>query len=323
MTPVPRPCHLRGVPNLARRVAAKLAAVTLAILAIAMTGCDSRPAAGEARVIAVIGRGGRGPGEFLYPRGVDVGPDGSFWVVDRTGRIQRLSPAGQALATVTVPETTNGYPIGLGLGPDGRLYVADTHYNRVLIYKDMVLAGSFGDFGTSPGEFIYPTDVAFAGNHIYVSEYGGNDRVSMFTADGKFVRSFGRPGSGDGEFSRPAAMAIDEARGTLYVADSCNHRIVRLSLDGAWMGSFGSEGSGPGNLRYPYGLALRPDGTLAVSEYGNNRVQVFDAEGRSLSVMGGAGREPGRLAYPWGIAAAGDTLVIVDAGNNRLQVWQP
>jgi DNA-binding beta-propeller fold protein YncE len=66
-----------------------------------------------------------------------------------------------------------------------------------------------------------------------------------------------------------------------------------------------------------------PNGNLIVCEFGNNRLQLFDADGVSLGIYGGAGREPGQLAYPWGVAVDGRGRVfVVDAGNNRIQVWR-
>ena len=66
------------------------------------------------------------------------------------------------------------------------------------------------------------------------------------------------------------------------------------------------------------------DGRLIVCEFGNNRVQRIDKEtGRGLAIWGHAGRDPGQLAYPWGVAVdKHDRVVAVDAGNNRLQVFE-
>ena len=157
---------------------------------------------------------------------------------------------------------------------------------------------------------------------MFVSEYGGNDRVSVFSPQGEFLLSFGSPGEGAGQFSRPASLCVDGPRGRLYVADACNHRIVVYDLAGVRQGELGGLGSGPGQLRYPYGLALASDGRLVVCEYGNNRLQVFGPDGRPLRLLGGPGRAPGQLAYPWDVAVDGrDRAYVVDAGNNRVQVW--
>jgi ABC-type Fe3+ transport system permease subunit/DNA-binding beta-propeller fold protein YncE len=313
---------------LAKVKAWRSGAAPLLVLAAALVcaGCEAGPQ-GEAvpHVVHLIGSSGRGPGEFLYPRAIGFDGGGNLYAADRTGRVQHLSPEGRPLGTLRLPMTEKGYPTGLAVGPDGKLYVADTHYHRVLVYeKGGRLVREFGSFGTGDGQFIYPTHVAFADGRVYVSEYGGNDRVSLFTPEGTFVKSFGRPGSGDGEFSRPEALAVDPRRRVLYVADACNHRIARYTLEGELIGYFGSVGQGPGELRYPYGLALLADGTLVVCEYGNNRLQLFGADGRSVKRLGRAGRAPGELAYPWGVAAGPDgNVYVVDAGNNRLQVWRP
>jgi len=61
-----------------------------------------------------------------------------------------------------------------------------------------------------------------------------------------------------------------------------------------------------------------------VCEFGNNRVQLIDKEtGQGLKTWGLGGHEPGQLAYPCGIAVdKHDRVVAVDAGNNRLQVFE-
>jgi len=291
-----------------------------------LAGCGGESSRGQPDVAAVVGRTGQGDGEFIYPRAIAFATDDTFFVADKTGRIQHFTSAGEFLGGFRMPDIEAGKPTGLTVGPDGNLYVADTHYHRVMVFTpDGRLVRRFGRFGQEGGCFIYPTDVAFAPDgRIFVSEYGGNDRVSVFDAEGTFRSSFGACGDGEGQFARPAALCVDGRRGVLYVADACNHRIARYGLDGRLQGYFGRAGGGLGELRYPYGLALTPEGGLVVCEYGNNRVQWFDPDGRALAVRGGPGREPGRLAYPWGVALDGEgRLFVIDAGNNRVQVWRP
>jgi ABC-type Fe3+ transport system permease subunit/DNA-binding beta-propeller fold protein YncE len=312
--------------QLKRQWGAVVVVLAAVVAAAGAAGCDgSGPASNEPKVLRIIGSTGRGPGELIYPRALDVDSLGRIDVVDRTGRIQVLGDTGEVVRIIEVPIYEKGYPTGLTAGPDGLLYVADTHYQRVLAYdREGQIVRRFGEFGTGDGQFIYPTDIAFGPDgRLYVSEYGGNDRVSIYSAEGKFLSSFGRLGSGDGEFSRPQALAIDAGRGILYVADACNHRIARYSLNGELKGYLGSVGAGPGQLRYPYGLALASDGALVVCENGNNRVQILSPEGVSLACLGGAGRRPGQLAYPWGVAIdAKGRIFVSDSGNNRIQVWQ-
>lgn len=313
------------VAGLWRVLKAKSAAVLLAtMLVLSGGGCKWGGQPGEARVLYAFGRAGRGAGQFAYPRAIDLAQDGSLWVVDKTGRIQRLNRQGKFQKAITLPQTESGFPTGLTVGPDGNLYVADTHYNQVLIYSPRgELVGQFGKFGEDDGCFIYPTDIAFGKDgRIYVSEYGGNDRISVFNKDREFLHSFGSTGSGPGEFSRPSAVCIDQRRGRLYVADSCNHRLGVYDLEGKLLEYIGSMGQEPGHLRYPYDLALLDDGSIVVCEYGNNRLQLFSPQGQSLGTFGKPGRELGQLAFPWGVAVDSQRRAyIVDAGNNRVQVW--
>ncbi|MCP4259816.1 MAG: 6-bladed beta-propeller [Planctomycetes bacterium] len=299
--------------------------VIFAVCFSALTGCDDKSGLTEApKIVDAFGRTGRGQGEFIYPRAIDINDD-SLFIVDKTGRIQRLSHEGEFLDVIKMPMIEAGKPTGISVAPNGNLYVADTHYHRIIVFSpDGKLIDEFGRFGQDDGCFIYPTDVAFSPDgRIFVSEYGGNDRVSVFTEQGEFLFCFGNAGSGTGQLARPSALRVDHQRKRLYVIDACNHRIAIYNLDGSLIGYMGSAGRAPGQLRYPYDLVLLSDGTLVVCEYGNNRLQLFSPEGRSLSVYGQAGRQLGELAYPWGLAVDGrQRAFIVDAGNNRIQVWQ-
>jgi DNA-binding beta-propeller fold protein YncE/ABC-type molybdate transport system permease subunit len=308
-----------------RRGRGALACLLGLAMVAGLSGCRDAGAAGpEPQVVRIIGASGRGPGEFLYPRALDLDAAGNLYVVDRTGRIQHLTPEGKVLGVLELPAYDKGYPTGVTVGPDGNVLVADTHNSRVLVYDGRGrVVREFGRFGTEGGQFIFPTDVAVGPDgRLYVSEYGGNDRVSVFTPEGEFLSAFGRPGGGEGELMRPAALAADAARGVLYVADACNHRIARYTFDGELIGYFGTLGAGPGELKYPYGLALAADGSLVVCEFGNNRIQVFSPGGESLRRLGEAGRRAGQLAYPWSAAADASHFYVVDSGNNRIQVWK-
>jgi len=269
---------------------------------------------------------GTGPDQVVYPRGITYSPnDDTFFVVDRMARVQHLDHSGKYLAEWRMPNWQLGKPVGLSVGPDGLVYVPDTHYHRVAVYdpKTCQQVRDWGSLGTGPGQFVFPTDIAFDDQgHIFVSEYGDNDRVSVFNQSAKFLYQIGKFGRGPGEFSRPQSMVIDGD--TLYVTDACNHRICVFKTDGTFVRNMGRSGSAPGEFRFPYGLDQDREGNLIVCEFGNNRVQRIDKQtGKALSVWGNAGREPGELAYPWGVAVdKRNRVVVVDAGNNRLQVFE-
>lgn len=268
---------------------------------------------------------GVGPGQVVYPRGIAYSRfDDTFFVVDRMARIQHLDRAGRMLNEWRMPDWRQGKPVGLAVGPDGNLWVPDTHYHRVMVYTPQGrLVKNWGSIGTGPGEFIFPTDVAFdAKGRVFVSEYGDHDRIQVFDQEGRYLYEIGSFGQGDGQFARPESMVIEGDM--IYLTDACNHRIVVFKTDGTFVRNMGRVGSGPGEFRFPYGLAMDSRGRLVVCEFGNSRVQLIDKQtGRCLGIWGTSGREPGQFAYPWGVAVdQRDRVVAVDSGNNRLQVFE-
>jgi DNA-binding beta-propeller fold protein YncE len=306
-----------------------------------------------------IGGLGDTPGRFAYPRCIDHDAE-ALWVIDKSARVQRIDPAtGKCLALFHMPEWELGKPTGFCIAPgpdkdghwcDDLLYIADTHYHRVMVYKapkttpegDLGViepVGHFGEYGTGPGQFFYPTDVAVLLkegkqeiDRIYVSEYGGNDRINVFDGKHAYLYSFGVEGSGNDaskiELNRPQAMVIrtkSDGAKELVVTDACNHRLGRFTLDGkliGWISSPANQGRKPGQFSYPYGLVILPDGTAMVSEFGGARAQRINIDtGATLGCWGEPGREPGQVLAPWGVTALNGSVYLLDSGNNRITAF--
>jgi len=320
-----------------------LAGMTL--LFVTLGACSREPAAGPISTIDTLGQTGTQPGQFFYPRAIDAAAD-SLWIIDKTARVQRLDPrTGDPIAGFRMPQFALGKPTGVTVAPfsdDEGLacYVPDTHYHRVAIYPlpedqlgdDATPLATFGEYGTSDGQFIYPTDVAVLADdqaraqRIYVTEYGGNDRVSVFDPSGRFLFSFGEfgaPEDGAVRFNRPQSIAIDPERREIIVADACNHRLGRFTIDGELIAWVGSPGADLGQLNYPYGLCVLEGGRALVAEFGNNRVQQLDMQtGESLGLYGESGRGPGQLLSPWGITVLDGRAYALDSGNDRVLVFR-
>jgi hypothetical protein len=309
------------------------AAAVLAAAAVLVPACGRTDGPPAIPVAIEIRGSGFGPGQFVAPRAAAFAPDGRLFVIDKQARVQRFSPEGTYELEWPMPESERGKPAGVSVHPDGRVFVADTHYHRVMVFdRDGGELARFGRYGTGPGEFFYPTDIAFLPDGLLaVSEYGGNDRVQVFTAGFEPVRSFGRFGRGNAEFARPQSMTL--AGDELVIADGCNHRLQVWGLDGSWRRDLGGAGREPGRFAYPYGVESLGDGTALVAEFGNHRIQRISlADGRPLGVWGGpgsyregagsAGPERGRLLYPFAVVSGlgfGDGRVAVcDTGHDRV-----
>lgn len=289
-----------------------------------IAGCG-RPAE-EAGVepLRVLGRMGYGPREFSYPRAIAIDHRDHAYIVDKTGRIQAFDAVGEWITSWRTPMIDAGKPTGLGVDRVGNVFVADTHYSRVLVYSPSgELLREFGGFGDEAGRFRLPTDVEVgADGDLFVGEYGGNDRITHFSAAGEVDESFGAAQLAAAPLQRPQGIHIDRADSqVLWVSDSRNHRICKFSSDGRLLASFGRMGRDRGELRFPYGIDQLSDGSLVVAEYGNNRVQRFAQDGESRGCWGRGGREVGELAYPWAVAVdSRDQVWVVDSGNNRVQI---
>jgi len=252
------------------------------------------------------------------PRVVAVGRDDQLVVLDDAGRVFVYSAKGELLRQWRMPASDAGHPEGACVLRDGAIAVADTHYFRVVVFEaDGRVARTFGSHGTGPGQFGYPVDVVQdASGHLYVCEYGGNDRVQKFAPDGQFVLAFGRFGEGADEFQRPAGMVWHD--GKVYVADAMNNRIQVFTDGGKFVGTLGPPDA-PLSLHYPYDIALGPDGVFHIIEYGAGRVSRVSQEGRLLGRFGRSGRGEGQFRTPWGIDAdSTGRVVVADAGNRRL-----
>jgi DNA-binding beta-propeller fold protein YncE len=286
-----------------------------ACVLVLLAGCSRSATTDGTGAIQSIGGPGSEEGRFATPRATAWDPRGFLYVVDKTGRIQKFDAAGKYLLGWSTPESEKGRPTGLLVDAKGEIWVADTHYHRVLHYSpEGALLSEFGTEGTGPGQFQYPTGIAIAPDGlIYVSEYGGNDRIQVFTREGKVLRAWGSYGPDPGQFERPQGIALAGDR--LYVADAANHRIQVFTLEGRLLASWG-------DLKYPYSVSIDGEGNLLVAEYGRHRVVKFTPEGRALATAGQPGTGPADLNTPWAaIPIGGDRIAVVDSGNHRVQLW--
>lgn len=236
----------------------------------------------------------------------DVVPD------DKDGALRRLVTgemrSGEGLAK----------PYGVAVR-HGRVYVGDTVARCVVLFD--LNAKRFSRIGLEdPGALRMPfgMDVDSMGR-LYVLD-GSLKRVHVYGANGKFIRMVGQ----NLKWSRPAGLALDEARKRLYIVDaggvdSDQHVVRALDIDsGELLFEVGKRGDGPGEFNLPRDAVVGLDGWLYVVDGGNFRVQVFDADGNYLKTFGAIGRQGGQFSRPKEIAAdlAGNVYVADSAFGN-------
>lgn len=164
-----------------------------------------------------------GAGLFAHPHGFTVDAAGNLWTTDTNDETEILGmPA----------KNPRGVPLGqtvLKISPDGRV---------------LMTLGTPGVGGHAPGLFDRPTGVAIAPDgSIFVSDgharnRSDNARIVKFKADGTFVKTWGTPGDGPGQFREPHDIAIGGSRGYVYVADRLNNRVQVFDQEGGFIAAW-------------------------------------------------------------------------------------
>jgi uncharacterized protein (TIGR03663 family) len=127
---------------------------------------------------------------------------------------------------------------------------------------------------------------------------------------------FGERGSGKGRFDEPRCLWVD-SEGSIYVADTKNHRWQKFDKTGKPLLSVGKQGSGAAEFKEPMGIAVDDSGNVYVADTWNHRIQKFDGGGNFISQWKGGS---GGFWAPKGMAfdSKGD-LYVVDTGRHRVQ----
>ncbi len=281
------------------------------------------------------------PGSLSLPVDVKVDAAGNVFVSDSGNNRVLEFPAGAKSAVKVWGQSdfvSNGanqikpasinYPYKMAIDYSSApfaLYVSDTGNNRVLVWKDSVRFQS-GD----------PADLVIGQPNLRTGAANVDSQGSTNpTQTGLFA---------------PEGIAVNQANGTLYVADRGNNRVLRFPRPVAQSGSrilpdavigqgdFNSSASAlvmANSLNNPAGVAIGPNGDLFVADTGNNRVLEYPAgAGNSAAAIRVYGQpnmtsafRPAQLsaqtlANPLGIAVdQGSNLYVADTAANRVLIF--
>lgn len=206
-----------------------------------------------------------GDGMFVWPHGMQVDGQGNLWVTDAA-----VGP-GAGSASFLAPRI----PSALAAGRGHQVF----KFSRT--GQLLLTLGTKGVAGDGPTEFNGPADVIVGKNgDIFVADGHRNNRIVKFTKDGKFIKTWGKKGTGPGDFQEPHALALD-SQGRLFVGDRQNKRIQIFDQDGRFLDQWGQYGG-------PSGLSITPDDTLYVTDQSRKIITVGSARtGKITAVLEG------------------------------------
>ncbi len=234
---------------------------------------------------------------------IRIDHEGMIWLADVTQHVVfRCTPEGQVLLQIGTPNEP---------GCD------ETHLNL-------------------------PTDMAISpSGDVFVADGYGNARIAHFDRQGKFVKQWGKVGTGPGEFSFPHSIVMD-SQGRLYVADRNNNRIQVFDQNGQFLaewrnllvpwGLYVTQGKHGGDEIWACGsspMAWRDEDVLLGCPPKDQLVMKFDTTGRVLQLWtfpkGEEGKEkPGELNWLHAVAVdAQGNLFVGDIMGRRAQKFVP
>jgi DNA-binding beta-propeller fold protein YncE len=221
-----------------------------------------------------------GKGVIGDPHGIRVDRDNNVWVVDRAGQIIKYSNDGS---------------------------------------KALLTLGIKGKKGTDDKTFDLPTDVAWdSQGNTYISDGYGNSRVVKFDKNGKFVLTWGTPGSGPSQFSTVHSIQFD-SKDRAYVSDRENNRIQIFDTSGKLIKIWNHLGS-------TQGIWISPKDEMYILTHRNNveNITADTLAGRLMKIDLESGKVLGSMESPghlMGGSPNGDIFVASLTGN--VLRWMP
>jgi len=171
------------------------------------------------------------------------------------------------------------------------------------------------------GQLNKPSDVSVSKDGLIYVVDGVNNKIKIFDRNGSFVSSFGKQGSGRGEFSQPLGIDLDNS-GKVYIADSGNQRVQIFNATGSFINEIKLPASN-GHGADPTDVAIdNVNNKCYISDNDNHQILAYDLSKLTLiKTYGSRGTGRDRFQYPFLMALGKEQhLYVVDVINTRVQV---
>ena len=291
---------------------------------------------------------------YVFSRGNTIGP--AYGAA--AAQLLEFGPDGKFLREIGHNLYAWSFAHSVRIDPRDNIWAADKGSDMVIEFNQagrvMMVFGrkqEASDEGTGPlkhprpplppvdGMFRQVTDMAWgkAGN-TYISDGYINSRVAKIDKNGDWVKSWGEPGSGPGQFNTPHSIAVDN-QGNVYVADRGNARIQVFDGDGNFLRQIKIDVPAPPDARpaigakptatsgtmvpgAPWTLCITPgpNQVMYTSDAFPGRIYKLSLDGKVLGWLGKSGKQPGEFGWIHEIACPSEnTLYVAELLNWRVQ----
>ena len=235
----------------------------------------------------------------------DVAVDGSgnIWVVDQdASHVVKFDSSGNRLSELGVtwnPGTGNdrfNQPYSIAFDTAGNIYISDGGNHRIQVFNSdgsyLTTIGESGVPGSDNAHFNRPRHIAVDSNNLFYIADGDNHRVQIFDVSASPVITYvatlgvtGESSSDNAHFNTPEGVAVDVARGRIYVADGNNHRVQVFDY------TTRAYQTTLGGFSYTSDVAMDAEGNLYEAETWSSasRVQQFDSDLNYVRTYGTTG----------------------------------
>ena len=266
---------------------------------------------------------------------VAVDSSGNVWVVDVDAHhVIKFDPSGNRVSELGQtynPGTDNEHfnqPYSIAFDTSGNIFVSDWRNHRIQVFDSsgnyLTTIGETGVPGADNAHFNSPRYIAVDSNNLLYVADGDNHRIQIFDVSNLSAITYittlgvaGESGSDNAHFNTPEGVAVDVARGRIYVADAYNYRVQVFDYD-----TRAYETTLDG-FSYTSDVAVDSDGNLYVAEpwTGESRVQQFDSNLNYVRTYGTTGvpylTDGSHYNWPMGLAVVPDGSVYVGEWDGR------
>ncbi len=122
--------------------------------------------------------------------------------------------------------------------------------------------------------FKAPVRAAFDHNMLLILD---KESVFVFSHDGQYQFTIGRKGRSQGEFQKPAGVALAKR---IYVADTGNARVQVFSRNGVFLQTIGDGKDEKSALQEPVAITTDQQGDIYVADNGRHSIVVYSPQGK-------------------------------------------